>query len=176
MLALALNVLNLGYAFDGSFTRLREFTFISSALTGLENSGQVGNRFADTWLGMMPVPLPKHYVLGLDAQRHDFEEPPWQSYLRGEWKSGGWWYYYIYGLAVKVPHGTQMLFAVAVVLSLSRIGGPANPNLVVLLFPALILFTLVSSQTTFNAHFRYVLPVFGFIFVFIGSSISRMRI
>ena len=31
-----------GYGFDGSFTRLKDFTFISSALTGEEESGTPG--------------------------------------------------------------------------------------------------------------------------------------
>ena len=32
----------------------------------------------------------------------------------GEWKDGGWWYDDIHGLAVKPPHGSQFLLAMAV--------------------------------------------------------------
>ena len=31
------------------------------------------------------------------------------SYLRGEWRKEGWWYYYLYGLAMKVPLGVWAL-------------------------------------------------------------------
>lgn len=110
ILLLALYLLNLGYGFDGSFSRLGDYRFISSRLTGLEKSGTPGNRFADSWLAAVPVPVPKQYLLGLDTQQHDFEDFGQPSYLRGEWKDGGWWYYYLYGLWVKVPHGTQLLF------------------------------------------------------------------
>jgi len=35
-------------------------------------------------------------------------------------KDGGWWYYHLYGLAVKTPHGTQFLLALAVVLMIHQ--------------------------------------------------------
>jgi hypothetical protein len=112
MLGLALYILNLGYGFNGTFTKLRDFTFVSHALTGLK-PGEPGNRFADAWLGSLPVPVPKQYVRGIDVQKKDFEDYGQPSYLRGEWKDGGWWYYYLYGLAVKTPHGSQAMLALA---------------------------------------------------------------
>ena len=113
LLALALYILNLGYLFDGSFTRLKEFDFISTSLTGLEKSGDVGNRFRDSWLGEIPVPLPQQYVLGVDTQKHDFESWSRPSYLRGEWKQGGWWYYYMYGLWVILHSHGKLVWCVA---------------------------------------------------------------
>src|SRR4029077_5696926 len=77
--AMALYVVNLGYVFEGSFRPLGDFTFASKALTGLPDSNH-GNRFAGTWLGTIPVPIPADYLLGMDTQRCDFEEPGW-SYL-----------------------------------------------------------------------------------------------
>ena len=145
-----------------------------------------GNRFSQTWLGSLPVPFPKNYLSGIDTQKRDFEEGKW-SYLRGEWKFGGWWYYYLYALAVKVPLGTWLLGILAVVLSLGRSrvperatepperGVPSRPystgwlNEFTLLLPATIVFVLVSSQTGFNRHLRYVLPCFPFLFVWISK-------
>lgn len=171
LLTFGLYLMNLGYAFDESGTRLKEFDFVSTLMTGLEEPGQVGNRFQGTWLGELPVPLPKQYVLGFDLQKKDFEYWPRKSYLRGEWKQGGWWYYYLYGLCVKVPHGIQLLWAAAVLVPIydgwqRRRGGPTLlgedcctwRDLVVLLAPGLCLFVLVSAQLEFNEHFRYVLP------------------
>lgn len=191
ILALALYVLNLGYGFDGTFTKLRDFMFVSHALTGLK-PGDPGNRFAGTWLGALPVPVPKQYLRGIDLQKKDFENYGQLSYLRGEWKDGGWWYYYIYGLAVKTPHGSQAMLLIALFTlafgcwsrpKQSRSGRhqppesqtpltiddrPSSTDLIVLLTPPVVLVVLVSSQLEFNHHVRYVLPVLGFAFVMSG--------
>ena len=192
ILVIALYILNLGYGFDGSFTRLGDYTFISRRLTGNDQSGTPGNRFISTWLAAVPAPLPKQYLLGLDTQQHDFEDYGQPSYLRGEWKDGGWWYYYLYGLWVKAPHGTQLLFLTAVALCLVDLfrrqqraepvsdASPTEPALretavlplhltmSCLVLPPVILFVLVSAQLEFNHHLRYVLPCAGFAFVLIG--------
>ena len=170
-------------------TRLKDFQFVSNALTGQPKHGSPGNRFADSWLGTLPVPVPKQYLLGIDVQKRDFENFGRPSYLSGEGKKGGWWYYYLYGLAVKTPHGTQLLFLLAVAMTIVQYGwrcvsifdksqqqdaargGPAGRDLVALLVPAVAL--LVSSQLEFNHHLRYVLPIFGFLFVFIAATVSR---
>lgn len=185
LLGCAVYVMNLAYGFDGSCTPIGQHLFVSQSLTGM-NSGNPGNRFKGTFLAQVPVPLPKHYLAGLDLQRKDLEWHPQPSYLRGEWKNGGWWYYYIYGLLVKVPHGTQLLMAASLCLLLASLvarrrlpaaaalgkpnfpigGGPAtSADLVVLLAPPLLLLAIVSSQTAFNHNLRYVLPGFGFAFV-----------
>jgi len=92
ILLTGLYVLNLGYAFDGSFRRLDSYPFFSRTLAGGEtrdrNSEPPGNRFAGTWLGAIPVPLPYDYVTGMDIQKQDLEVGK-SSYLRGEFKHGG---------------------------------------------------------------------------------------
>jgi hypothetical protein len=189
LLLIALGIVNLGYGFSGSFTRLKEFKFVSSVLTGLEKTGDVGNRFQDSWLRDVFVPLPKQYVLGIDIQNGDFEHFPQKSYLRGEWKWGGWWYYYIYGLAVKTPHSLQLLSLLAIVAALfpkprqsagvangaaPPVSAPATSrDLAILLAPAATLLVLVSSQVGFNHHVRYVLPTLGFFLVFMGATATR---
>ena len=125
---ITLYVVNSAYGFAGSFTRLGEFKFFSSTLALRMADGQLrqriasqaGNRFSGTWLGEIPVPLPASYVEGLDLQKYDFEEGKW-SYLRGEHKFGGWWYWYIYALLVKTPVGTLILFAIACGWSVWRV-------------------------------------------------------
>ena len=99
ILVIATCVVNAMFEFQGSFTRLGDYQFVSKALRGPEGStqkayeGVVGNRFAGTLLGACPLPFPRDYVLGIDRQKLDFEGGMW-SYLRGEWRLGGWWYYY----------------------------------------------------------------------------------
>jgi hypothetical protein len=185
MMFVAVNVLNLVYGFEGTGTRLGEFTFTSRMLTG-EVGLQAGNRFAGTLWGQIPVPVPAEYVLGLDRSRSALEYGI-RSYLRGTWQSRGWWYYYLYGLAIKVPLGSWLLgmagtwfWGRALLWRWNRdvtasldvpLGGrsrgepAAGLAAAVLLLPPAALFALVSSQTGFNHHVRYAMPVLGFGFV-----------
>jgi hypothetical protein len=188
-LVLAVYVLNVGYGFEGSFQQLGEYQFVSDALTGANDPGRLvvqgQNRFADSWIGAIPVPLPKNYVLGIDQQKRDFERG-FRSYLRGDWRHRGWWYYYLYGLAIKVPLGTWLLILLAffnklgwLVRLLGTTAKDTSPNSelsivsrpvtwrdeLLLLAPLVVILTLVSSQTGFSHHLRYVLPIFPFAFI-----------
>ena len=117
ILLIGVYVVNVGYGFEGSFQRLDKYEFVSQMFAGRDagdSPSQVGeNQFEGTWLGSLPVPLPKNYLTGIDVQRSDFECGRW-AYLWGKWKEGGWWHYYLCALAVKVPLGTWVLFLMAV--------------------------------------------------------------
>ena len=194
---IALYVLNLGYGFEGSFTRLGDFKFMSASLGAeagaLESPVGGGNRFADVWIGRLPVPLPRHYLLGMDLQRRDFENYHYPSYLSGQFSPKGWWYYYLYAMAIKVPLGTWLLFLLAASCrfwrrpgasihsscesargiptathALKHVFKPSWRDEFVLLSPAVAVLTLVSSQTGFSEHMRYVLPAFPYCFIWIG--------
>jgi len=117
---MAIYIINLGYAFDGFGEQLGDFRFVSTLMTGLDEPGVEGNRFRDSWLGHLHLPLPKQYILGLDAQKKDLEDFGHKSYLLGEWRDEGWWYYYLYGLLVKVPCGTWYLCTLVIVLRALR--------------------------------------------------------
>jgi hypothetical protein len=168
ILLLAVYLLNLGYGFEESFKPLREYVFISRALTDEDSPPAGGNRFRFSVWGFLPVPFPANYVRGIDVQRFDFEQKKW-SYLRGEQRLGGWWYYYLYALAVKTPIGTLVLLAGAVILYFlcRRTPGLWRDELI-LVAPALVLFTLVSSQTGFSKYFRYVVPTLPFLYIAIA--------
>lgn len=187
VLILPVFCINAGYEFDGTGTRLRDYTFLSRPLVGAaagKSRPPFGNRFAKSWLGNLPVPLPKNYVEGIDWQWHDIElgKP---SYLRGRWKQRGWWYWYLYALAVKVPLGTWGLLLLAVGLRARRwrrrrSGGIAERDGVtwrdelLLLAPATVVLALVSSQTGFSRYIRYVLPIFPFMFIWISGLAPRL--
>ena len=115
-MAIGIYMLNLGYGYEGSLKPLKEFHFVSDLFTGQasEGSGQdtssppsqggarggststadssggesvpSNNRFAETWLGNLPVPFPKNYLFGIDIQQRDFEDYGRPSYLRGQWQ------------------------------------------------------------------------------------------
>jgi hypothetical protein len=169
-------VINAAYGFEGSWRRLDDYQFQSKLLTHDEThdgSGKSsGNRFSGSWLGSVPVPFPQNYLQGLDTQRLDFERKR-RSFLRGEWRAGGWWYFYLYALAVKSPLGTWALVLLGImVTTAARPHVAASRHELVLLIPALGIFGLVSSQTAFSIHPRYVLPVLPFLFVWL-SKVAR---
>ncbi|MDA1053645.1 MAG: glycosyltransferase family 39 protein [Planctomycetota bacterium] len=168
--AIALFVLNGAYAFHGSFTPLGEYRFVSATLAGKATPvGVEGNRFTGTLLSHVAVPLPRDYVRGIDLQKRGFDVNGKPSYLRGEFRSHGWWHYYLYALAVKVPIGTWLLAALACGLRLRKNNRAANRDDLVVLLPLVVILIVVSSQTGFSRHLRYLLPAFPFAFVWISQ-------
>ncbi len=176
ILLLGVYVINLGYGFEGSFQKLRDFKFFSKTLTVVADEdlidGSRTNRFADTWLGAVSVPLPKKYVMGIDMIKKDFEDKKW-SYLRGEWRFGGWWYYYLYALVIKVPLGIWILVLLALFVGMLRLGYASTwRDELILLAPIAVVLTLVSSQSGASHHLRYVLLIFPFAFIW-TSKLAR---
>lgn len=121
ILAIAVYLLNLGYGFEKTWQRLDNYQFISRTLGGTNAHTAPDNRFAGHWLGTLPVPVPANYLLGMDVQRYDFERN-FLSYLRGEHKQGGWWYYYLYAMGVKMPVGVLLLIAMRILFIVFGIG------------------------------------------------------
>jgi hypothetical protein len=191
MLLLAVYLINSGYGFEGSFTPLKDFVFVSGTLAGKDSTlyqQPGGNRFKDSWFGSLPMPVPYNYLRGIDLQKVDFERGM-PSYLNGEWSKRGWWYYYIVAATLKVPLATWLLGTIVLAMKCRRsCGQPANAESrsrgtqahsrgratwrdeMILLAPAVMLFALVSSQTGFSRYFRYVLPCFPFVYVWIGQA------
>lgn len=167
-------MLNAVYGFEGTFKRLKDYTFVSHIFAGTAGGGLPDNRFRGTLLGEIPVPLPEQYVLGIDYQKREFEDGV-MSYLRGELRDrGGWWYYYLYALLVKAPVGGLLLAALVIGVRLGC--GPWRLNLddLALLLPLAAVLTLVSSQTGINKHLRYVIPAFPFAFIWM-SQVAQVR-
>ncbi len=171
-------VTNAAYLFENSFLPLGSYQFSSTALSGREPgtpSSDLGNRFRGTWAGSVPVPFPKNYLLGIDHVRFEYERR-YPSYLRGEFRLGGWWYYYLYAMVVKMPTGTAFLIIAAACLAMGSPVGPRDwKNSLCVLTPAVGIIMLVSSQTGFNHHIRYVLPAFPFLFIFAAGATRLMR-
>lgn len=187
VLLISLTVLNMGYGFDGTFTSLGNFRFRSEALTGSAD-GNIGNRFRQTVLTGIPVPLPRDFVLGADLQKRDFERGL-PSYLFGNSQSQGWWYYYIACYVLKTPIGEIALTGIAIAIAMrARLYRRAavtdssdsplpydcyRSAVLVLLAHAATILVFVSSQFGFSQHFRYVLPAFPFIYIFVAVVLSQ---
>lgn len=175
MMVVSVIVINLGYGLQGSFRPIGEYEFRSRILGSSEPasgpSRVTGNRFAGTCLARMPVPLPADYVQGIDLQRWDFERGI-TSYLRGEWANRGWWYYYLYALAIKLPLGTLCLIGLSVPCCFLQRYRSTWRDEIVLLLPIVGILALVSSQTGFSIHSRYVLPLLPMAFIWC-SKVAR---
>lgn len=166
---LAHQIILLGYAYDRVLEPLKSFEFVSNVLKP-DPKIRTGNIFAENWLGEIPVPLPACYVEGIDVQKLEFEREDRMSYLAGEFRYPGWWYYYLYALAIKVPLGFWLIGVLAVVALLLKRGlrVPWRDH-VFLLLPAVVILVLVSANTGINRHMRYVLPAFPFVIIWISQ-------
>jgi len=164
------------YEFQGVGRPLGDFNFVSQTLTGRQGALDVGNRFEGTLLGSVPSLLPADYVIGIDLQKLDFEEK-FDSYLMGTWAGKGWWYYYIVALFLKEPLALWILVAFAVVRFHQRSGfGQSRTKLqreIILYAPGLLVFVFVSSQTGFNHHLRYVLPIFPCLYLVVVKLVAK---
>jgi hypothetical protein len=178
MFAVSLFVINMGYGFEGSFVQLKDYEFISRSLCGktkwnVETGFTVtGNRFRDSIVGVLPVPLPANYIMGIDVQKKDFEigQP---SYFWGEWRNDGWYLYYILGLLIKEPLGFWFLLMMVLFATMfSKVFRSDSISEMILIFPVIFILILVSSQTKLNHHLRYAIPVLPFLFL----EISRIAI
>ena len=175
ILLVGLYVINMGYFFDGSFRPLGSYEFISNTFTGHQSEkgedfqAVPGNRFADSWLRTVPVPLPGEFVQGIDTQKLDFERGI-ESYFRGTYSQHGWWYYFTYVVLLKEPLGILILgiLAVSVTCFVKRYNVSWRDEMIILL-PCLSLFIFVSSQTGFSLHPRYIIPAMPFAYIGISK-------
>jgi 4-amino-4-deoxy-L-arabinose transferase-like glycosyltransferase len=168
--AVSLLIINVCYECSGSYQLLGQYQFVSKTLAGHTSDDlSSGNRFAGTMLGKLPVPLPEYYLRGIDLQRRGIEGAH-QNYLRGEWRSNGWWYYYVYGLGVKVPLGAWALLLVAAVAVNHWVSQVPPMDLMCLILPPLAILVLLSSQSNLNGHTRYALLIFPFAIVLLGGA------
>ena len=192
MVAISVLVLDAGYFFEGVGIRLGKYEFASRSLTRpiepdltrprspnflLEVAWRHRvNRFRGTPLADLPVPLPKHYLLGFDEQKLETEGLPqhyfypdlphddtkvqgYPVYLDGELRRHGWWYYYLATLAYKVPEGTWLLVVLSgvILLASKRSRAPWADEVAVLALPVGVLGAM-SFLTDICLGLRYILP------------------
>ncbi len=165
--SVTLVMINWCYGFEGTGKQLGDFRFISASLAGQHfDSPACSNRFAGTGLGHIPVPLPREMVRGIDYLKWEFERG-YPSYVNGEWSSRGRWWFYLYAIGIKMPLGYWIIILAGL---LGAVMSPfRQPPLYsmewVALFLGTLYFVLISSQTGFTHHVRYVLPCYGFLFI-----------
>lgn len=164
LLMVSVYVLNTGYGFESTLLPLSRYSVMIQPVLGI--------RLPES-LDSLPVPLPYHYVRGLADVREVLAAPE-RSYLAGEWKQGGWWYYYLYGMAVKIPVGTLALLALAAVMSVVQ--RRRWKQELAMLVPGLVLFAFISVTTrNLSTQYRYILPVYPFLIIY-ASKAGRLLV
>jgi hypothetical protein len=165
ILLVSLLVINTGYGFQGTGRDLRSLFIRSRTLTGVADAPWVRG----TWVERLPIPLPTQFQIGLDEQKHQAESGP-PAYLRGQWRNGGWWYFYLYALAVKVPLGTWLLGGLALIMaSWNNRYRATLLEEAFLLLPAGGVILLLSSQMRDQySSLRYVLPALPFLLIWMS--------
>lgn len=179
-------IIHAAYDFRGTLKPLRSFSFVSQSLNGIDRESSpgpinVGNRFKGTWFGYLPAPLPANYIAGIDVQKRDFEAKM-PSYLFGQVRDHGWWYYYAAAWVVKEPLAFWLILLFGWGCYLMRARKRRRPALAcrrwgvfAVITPGVLLFLFVSSQTGFNHHLRYVLPAFPAAFLLAALPIRRLE-
>jgi len=101
------------------------------------------------------------WSLGHSERGHD-------AFLWGQISQKGWWYYHLVALAIKTPIALQIMLLLAIYASLSHSMKKTNfyQDFFIVL-PPILLLTAVSAGSV-KIGLRHVLPIFPFIFVFIG--------
>lgn len=163
-------VVNAGYFFEGSFQQLGDFTFQCRALTFPGTTSTVSeriNRFAGTWAGRLPVPLPRHFVTGLDAQKFD-SDVGLINYIHGSFFQGGCWYYYPVALAIRTPLGAILLALAAIPVAVfNRRGRATLLDESCLALPMIAVVALFVWQDGIQ-YSRYLLPCVPFMCISLG--------
>ena len=136
--------------------------FVSKSFKGLFSL------FDNSWVFNLPCPIPTAYICGIDTQQKDFEGRL-PSYLMGESRNHGWWYYYFYAFGVKSPLGHLAVYGLALA-TIVFLRVPISPLLWT--FPVLIV-AIASTKTGFTNHLRYMFPAYPYLMIMSGVVMSN---
>src|SRR5205085_207947 len=128
-------------------------------------------------LGHVPLPFPRAYLAGLDAQKHIMESRH-PVYLDGMWSETGFPFYFLWALWYKLPHVWQFLCLLGCIRAASA--GRIRCQLAFIGVPILVLLA-TASLSGMQIGVRYVLPIYPLLclqaaFVFapaIGDTFQR---
>jgi 4-amino-4-deoxy-L-arabinose transferase-like glycosyltransferase len=112
--------------------------------------------------------LPEALIYGLADVYSRMERT---SYLLGEICQSGFWLYFPVGFLVKTPAPTLLLIVIGVIHSVSN--RSTAHKAFFLLAPALLFF-LFAVWSRLNVGWRHILPIYPFLFVWLGGTVSAM--
>ncbi len=119
-------------------------------------------------LGYFVVGFPKYidgmkYVLFHTDTGHP-------SYLMGEHSRSGWWYYYLVAFLIKEPVPLLILILLSIVF-FKGIRHQNSINEFFIIVPIAVL-VLISMFTKINIGIRHLLPIYPFLFIFVGRIVN----
>jgi 4-amino-4-deoxy-L-arabinose transferase-like glycosyltransferase len=119
----------------------------------------------------VPVPLLVEIKKGMDAlvEQNASGRP---SYLFGEYRTTGWWYFFPVVIAVKTPLAFLILTIVGAVLILRRPKDIPWHQYLTVIFPIAILLVCMASRI--NLGVRHILSVYPMFVVLAGFGMARL--
>ncbi len=122
------------------------------------------------WAGEARL-LPEAYLYGFSLLLRKSGDFP--AFLMGKIQAGGWWYYFLATFLIKTPVAFLLLLAVG-------LGGHGRRwredpvRSAFLLGPVLVYFVLI-SVSGWNIGHRHLLPIYPFLFVWVGALVPWVR-
>ena len=95
-------------------------------------------------------------------------QSPHSFFLMGMHSEFGWWYYFIVVCLIKIPLGVLLLLA-ALAVGHRWLGNTWRPDELYLLLPFALLFVYLSAFNTIQNGFRYLLPVYPLLLIWLGN-------
>jgi Dolichyl-phosphate-mannose-protein mannosyltransferase len=114
--------------------------------------------------------LPESYLHGFAHAR--MKSLARRSFLRGRHYLHGVWSYFPWAFLIKTPLGTLALLAIAIALLVSG-QGPWRSEALFLFVPVLV-WLAFSLPSALNIGHRHLLPIYPFLYVFIGGLAARL--
>ena len=93
-------------------------------------------------------------------------QSPHSFFLMGMHSEFGWWYYFIVVCLIKIPLGVLLLLA-ALAVGHRWLGNTWRPDELYLLLPFALLFVYLSAFNTIQNGFRYLLPVYPLLLIWL---------
>jgi len=162
---LALGVINIQYRFQGCGVRLENLTVESRLFKDAQH----------TFLRSWPLPLPRPFLEGFDAQKADAETGEFPSFLNGRWSARGWRQYYLAVLGMKEPVPFLGLLALGVFFWPLRSNrkAPAIWETGIFCAVPVTLLVVLSFFNHLDVGIRYLLPLYPFLWIFCSGTIHE---
>ena len=170
MTIIGVAILGVGYNFHGCSIPIASYVPQSDALK------QLRELMVRTFPlgGQLPIGLPVDFLMGLDIQKLDFEQGK-TSFVAGQLRPRGVWWYYGYVWLIKMPEPLLVVLAAAAFGSLLHWRRPGDlPFAVSTGVTVAGLSILLSSQTGFSRHGRYSLILLPLLLIACGGFLHRI--
>ncbi len=161
LFVMPLFLLNAGYLFKGSFKTLADVQTESETL----------NKFKNSWVGALPLPIPEGYIKAIDFNRVDTKmrrESKAPGFMLNEVYLGSKPSYFVVAFLLKTS-GILLLFITLGIYKFTKSKTPPFLGLSLFFFP---LFFLIANIifNDFNVGVRYMLPAYPFLVLAAGFS------